>query len=228
MFGDGHQTRCFSYVGDIVPASGALSPKPRTTRGQAFNLGGAQEISILDLATRIIELTDSSSEIVLVPYEQAYGEGYEDMRRRVPDNSRAERMLGFVPATGLDEIIYAVAAGLKEKDVVSALACLLDPSLCLMITGCGIALVTPATPVAPTTPAAGHPARSGHPTAQPGPAAGLHRSAGIAPGQTVVTITFDDGRISNETAAADAHRPRPARNVLHQLREHRQVRLPAR
>ena len=119
VFGDGHQTRCFSYVGDIVPGLIALAETPET-RGQAFNMGGAQEISILDLATRIIELTDSSSEIVLVPYEQAYGEGYEDMRRRVPDNSRAERMLGFVPATGLDEIIYAVAADLKEKNVVSA------------------------------------------------------------------------------------------------------------
>ena len=116
VFGDGHQTRCFSYVGDIVPGLIALAETPET-RGQAFNMGGAQEISILDLATRIIELTDSSSEIVLVPYEQAYGEGYEDMRRRVPDNSRAERMLGFVPATGLDEIIYAVAAGLRADEL---------------------------------------------------------------------------------------------------------------
>ena len=119
VFGDGCQTRCFSYVGDIVPALVALSEEPAAC-GQAFNLGGAQEISIYDLAERIVELTGSNSDIVLVPYEEAYGEGYEDMRRRVPDNSRAEQVLGFRPATGLDEIIRAVAAGLKADAGVSA------------------------------------------------------------------------------------------------------------
>jgi UDP-glucose 4-epimerase len=113
VYGDGQQTRCFSYVGDIVPALVRLSKKPET-RGQAFNLGGEQEISILDLAQRIIELSGSSSKIELVPYERAYGEGYEDMRRRVPDNTKAERTLGFSPDTGLDEIIHAVAEGLKD------------------------------------------------------------------------------------------------------------------
>ena len=89
VYGDGRQTRCFAYVGDVVPALVRLSEKPET-RGQAFNLGGAQEVSILDLAERIIELTGSTSEIELVPYDEAYGEGYEDMRRRVPDNSKAD------------------------------------------------------------------------------------------------------------------------------------------
>jgi len=112
VYGDGRQTRCFSYVGDIVPALVRLSEKPET-RGQAFNLGGAQEVSILHLARRIIELTGSTSEIELVPYERAYGEGYEDMRRRVPDNSKAAAALGFSPNIGLDEIIHAVAEGLK-------------------------------------------------------------------------------------------------------------------
>jgi UDP-glucose 4-epimerase len=119
VFGDGCQTRCFSYVGDIVPALVALSEEPAAC-GHAFNLGGAQEISIYDLAERIVELTGSNSDIVLVPYEEAYGEGYEDMRRRVPDNSRAEQVLGFRPTTGLDEIIRAVAAGLKVDAGVSA------------------------------------------------------------------------------------------------------------
>jgi UDP-glucose 4-epimerase len=113
VFGDGRQTRCFSYVGDIVPALVALSQRP-SAYGRAFNLGGAREISILDLARRITELTGSDSPIELVPYAQAYGEGYEDMRRRVPDNSLAQRVLGFSPDTGLDEIIHAVAAGLKD------------------------------------------------------------------------------------------------------------------
>lgn len=119
VFGDGHQTRCFSYVGDIVPALVALSEEPKA-HGDAFNLGGSREISILDLAQRVIELTGSRSGIELVPYERAYGEGYEDMRRRVPDNSKAKRVLGFRPATGLDEIILAVAAGLKGGVVVPA------------------------------------------------------------------------------------------------------------
>jgi nucleoside-diphosphate-sugar epimerase len=114
VFGDGHQTRCFSYVGDIVPALVALSEQPKAI-GQAVNLGGAQEISILELARRVIELTGSTSEIKLVPYEQAYGEGYEDMRRRVPDNTKARRLLGFAPVTGVDEIIKAVAEGLRKN-----------------------------------------------------------------------------------------------------------------
>jgi UDP-glucose 4-epimerase len=119
VFGDGRQTRCFSYVGDIVPALVTLS-ETSAAYGQAVNLGGAQEISIMDLAQRIIELTGATSYVELVPYDQAYGEGYEDMRRRVPDNSRAERLLGFRPVTGLDEIIRAVAAEMREDAVVSA------------------------------------------------------------------------------------------------------------
>ncbi|TQC47009.1 NAD-dependent epimerase/dehydratase family protein [Rhodococcus sp. WS4] len=110
VFGDGQQTRCFSYVGDIVPALVRLGEEP-AAYGQAFNLGGPREVSILALAERIVELLGSTSTIQLVPYEEAYGQGFEDMRRRVPDNSRAEQLFGFCPATGLDEIILAVAAG---------------------------------------------------------------------------------------------------------------------
>jgi len=119
VFGDGTQTRCFSYVGDIVPALVKLSWTPEAI-GQAVNLGGAQEISILSLAHRIVELTESSSEVTLVPYAQAYGEGYEDMRRRVPDNTKAGRLLGFAPTTGVDDIIRRVAAGIKESVGVRA------------------------------------------------------------------------------------------------------------
>jgi UDP-glucose 4-epimerase len=108
VFGDGRQTRCFSYVGDIVPALVALVEHP-ATRGRAVNLGGATEISIGALARRIVELLDSRSEIVLVPYSQAYGEGYEDMRRRVPDNTLAGELVGFTPRTGIDAIIRNVA-----------------------------------------------------------------------------------------------------------------------
>ena len=108
VFGDGTQTRCFSYVGDIVPALVELIEHP-AARGQAVNLGGATEISIGALARRIVALLDSPSEIVLVPYSLAYGEGYEDMRRRVPDNTLAGELIGFTPRTGIDAIIRNVA-----------------------------------------------------------------------------------------------------------------------
>jgi UDP-glucose 4-epimerase len=111
VFGDGLQTRCFSYVSDVVPALVRIAEEPQAS-GQAFNLGGMTEISILDLAKRAIELLGSSSEITLVPYDLAYGEGYEDMRRRVPDNTRSRELVGFRPTTTVDEIILNVAESL--------------------------------------------------------------------------------------------------------------------
>jgi UDP-glucose 4-epimerase len=119
VFGDGRQTRCFTYVGDVVPALVALSEN-EDALGRAVNLGGASEISILTLAERIRTLIGSSSEIVLVPYADAYGAGYEDMRRRVPDNTLAGRLVGFAPHTGLDRIIEHVAAGLRDSARVAA------------------------------------------------------------------------------------------------------------
>lgn len=113
VFGDGHQTRCFSSVRDVVPAFVRLSEEPAAL-GRAVNLGGGTEISILELAERIVRLTGSGSEIVLVPYEEAYGDGYEDMRRRVPDNGLARELIGFVPRTGIDEIIWSVASTLGD------------------------------------------------------------------------------------------------------------------
>lgn len=108
VYGDGQQTRCFSYVADVVPALVRIAEAP-AARGQAFNLGGSTEISILALAERIVALLGSTSEIRLVPYEEAYGEGYEDMRRRVPDNTRAHHLVGFKPTTTVDTIIFKVA-----------------------------------------------------------------------------------------------------------------------
>lgn len=119
VYGDGLQTRCFSYVADVVPAMVRIAEAP-AARGGAFNLGGMTEISILDLAQRIIKLLGSSSEIRLVPYEEAYGEGYEDMRRRVPDNTRSQHLVGFKPSTTVDSIILKVARSMLVK---------LDPSV---------------------------------------------------------------------------------------------------
>ena len=114
VFGDGRQTRCFSYVGDVVPAMVRIEENPDAS-GQAVNLGGATEISILDLARRIVELTDSDSRIELVPYADAYPPGFEDMRRRVPDNSRAKALVGFEPTTTIDQIIGHVAGDLARR-----------------------------------------------------------------------------------------------------------------
>ncbi len=108
VFGDGLQTRCFSYVGDIVPAIVRLNETPAAC-GRAVNMGGAEEISILGLAERVIAVLGSTSDISLIPYAEAYAEGYEDMRRRVPNNGLARELVGFRPATQIDEVIRSVA-----------------------------------------------------------------------------------------------------------------------
>jgi len=115
VFGDGHQTRCFSAVEDVVPAMVRIERDPRA-RGQAYNLGGAREISILDLAHEIIRTLDSRSEIELIPYEQAYAPGFEDMRRRVPDNTKANDLVGYEPQTSLTTTILRVAADLLARE----------------------------------------------------------------------------------------------------------------
>ncbi len=107
VFGDGTQTRCFCYVGDVVEALVKLMQHPQAV-GEIFNLGSNQEISILDLAKRVKELTGSRSEIHLVPYDQAYEEGFEDMPRRVPDISKIHSLVGFQPRTPLDEVLRSV------------------------------------------------------------------------------------------------------------------------
>jgi UDP-glucose 4-epimerase len=107
VYGDGKQTRCFGYVGDVVGALIKLMDKPEAV-GQVFNIGSNHEISILDLAQRVKELTQSSSEIVFVPYYEAYEEGFEDMPRRVPDIFKVGELVGFRPRMGLDGILESV------------------------------------------------------------------------------------------------------------------------
>lgn len=114
VFGTGRQTRCFSYVGDVVPALVDVEEAPGA-RGQVYNLGGGEEISIDELAGRVLRVTGSASPIVHVAYERAYGPGFEDMQRRVPDNTRARELVGFVPRTGIDQIIAHVARDLRER-----------------------------------------------------------------------------------------------------------------
>jgi UDP-glucose 4-epimerase len=109
VYGDGKQTRCFCFVGDVVKGMVALCDEP-SAYGRVFNLGGREEISMLDLAQRIVHKAGSSSRVELIPYDVAYEEGFEDMQRRVPDTTRAEGLVGFRPTVSLDEIIEQVIA----------------------------------------------------------------------------------------------------------------------
>src|SRR5688572_7489592 len=107
VFGDGTQTRSFTYVGDVVGALIKLADEPRAV-GEVFNVGNAGEISMSDLAARVKLLTGSHSPIQYVPYDEAYEEGFEDMPRRVPDISKVRELIGYEPTLGLDEIIRTV------------------------------------------------------------------------------------------------------------------------
>ncbi len=110
VFGDGTQSRCFTYVADVVGALIALSEHPGAL-GQVFNIGNdSEEITMLDLARRVKERTQSKSEIVMVPYDKAYEEGFEDMPRRVPDTSKLRALIGYEPKIHLDEILDRVIA----------------------------------------------------------------------------------------------------------------------
>lgn len=114
VYGTGEQTRCFGYVGDIVKALAKLMNCPEAV-GQVFNLGGQEEVSIRALAERVIKMTGSSSKIVYIPYDQAYEEGFEDMQRRVPDTTKANRVIGFKTTVGLDGILKMVVEEFREK-----------------------------------------------------------------------------------------------------------------
>jgi len=109
VFGDGQQSRCFAHVADIVRGLADLMAC-EAARGQIVNLGNPEEITIRALAERIRELSGTAAEVVLVPYEEAYGEGFDDMRRRVPDLTRAAALIGFRPTMGLDRILSDVIA----------------------------------------------------------------------------------------------------------------------
>jgi len=107
VFGDGNQTRCFCHVGDVVEGLVALSEHPEAF-GKVFNLGGGEEVSIRELAERVIELTGSQSSLEFIPYDTAYEAGFEDMERRVPNTTRAMQLVGFEPSASLDDIIRSV------------------------------------------------------------------------------------------------------------------------
>ncbi len=118
VYGDGSQQRCFCDVSDVVRAVVGLADH-LDAPGQVYNVGSQEEISILDLAERVKHLTGSSSTIQFVPYDQAYAPGFEDMRRRVPDISRVQALLGWQPRLSLDEILLNVYQYIVEKDLAA-------------------------------------------------------------------------------------------------------------
>jgi UDP-glucose 4-epimerase len=107
VYGNGRQTRCFGYVGDVVGALIKLMDRPDSV-GQVYNIGSNEEISIFKLAEKVKELTNSESEIVFVPYDEAYEEGFEDMPRRVPDITKINELVGFRPEMTLEGILQSV------------------------------------------------------------------------------------------------------------------------
>jgi UDP-glucose 4-epimerase len=107
VFGDGTQSRSFTYVGDVVRGLMALMTEPKAI-GQVFNIGNVEEVSIRGLAERVKAATGSRSEIVTIPYDQAYDSGFEDMPRRVPDLTKINQLVGYQPQVQLDEIISRV------------------------------------------------------------------------------------------------------------------------
>jgi len=128
VYGDGSQTRCFLHVADAVRAIAALAACPEAV-GQVYNVGSTEEVSILELARRVLDRVDrwraeqglggapgqpaSGARIRLIPYEEAYEAGFEDMQRRVPDTSKIRRATGWVPEKGLEEILGDVVGSMK-------------------------------------------------------------------------------------------------------------------
>jgi UDP-glucose 4-epimerase len=114
VYGDGKQQRSFTSVGDVVGAMIKLIQNP-DAYGEVFNVGHTKEISILELASMVIEMTGSNSKIVLVPYDQAYEEGFEDMRRRVPDLAKIESLIGYKPSINLPELLRQIITHERER-----------------------------------------------------------------------------------------------------------------
>ncbi len=120
VYGDGTQTRCFGHVADVVSALVQLIVHPRA-RGDVFNIGNDQEVTILELAERVRAATGSTAPIRLVPYREAYTEGFEDMKRRVPDLTKIRRLIGYEPTRDLDKILVDVIAhAIRERELRSA------------------------------------------------------------------------------------------------------------
>ena len=120
VHGDGSQSRCFGHVADVIEGLTKLIETPACF-GTVVNLGNSEEVSILGLAQRAIDLTGSTSEVKFISYDEAYGSGFEDMQRRVPNLEKAARLIGYQPTRTLDSIINDVAAEYRN-DSANAVA----------------------------------------------------------------------------------------------------------
>jgi UDP-glucose 4-epimerase len=114
VFGDGQQTRCFTYVADILPTLVELVQRSEV-RGEVYNVGSSQCVTIESLAKLVLERTGSSSEIEFVPYEEAYGPGYEDMRHRAPDITKITKAVGYAPTTSLADMLDVIIADARSR-----------------------------------------------------------------------------------------------------------------
>ena len=117
--GDGTQSRCFGHVSDVINGLTAALESAQCF-GQVINLGSDVEVTINQLAEKAISLTGSSSEIRYIPYNEVYGDGFEDMRRRVPSLDKAKRLIGYQPTRTLDDIINDVAQDLRGEISLSS------------------------------------------------------------------------------------------------------------
>ncbi len=113
VYGDGSQSRSFTYVKDAVRAAIMLIEKPEA-EGDVFNIGDGREITIFELAKKIRMLTKSDSEIVFIPYDEAYGKGFEDMERRAPDISKIRKLIGYEPSVNLEQSLEIIINHMKQ------------------------------------------------------------------------------------------------------------------
>ena len=114
VYASGEQSRCFTWVGDVVEALIQLIHHPQAV-GEIFNIGGTEEITIRDLAMLVKKVTGSESELVFIPYEEAYEEGFEDMDRRVPAIDKIQSLIGFKPTLDIVGIVTRVADSIRPK-----------------------------------------------------------------------------------------------------------------
>jgi len=114
IYGDGTQTRCFSYVGDVVRGVLLLADHPKAN-GEVFNIGTDEEITVMQLAERIIAMTQSPSRVKLVAYEEAFGPGFEDMPRRVPDLSKIGTLVGYRPEVSLNVLLEMTIDHIRKE-----------------------------------------------------------------------------------------------------------------
>ena len=115
VYGNGKQTRCFAYVGDVIQGLRALANDP-TAYGDVYNIGATEEVTIENLALMIKEMTKSDSQILFIPYEQAYGKPFDDMMRRMPNLEKINKKVGYRPKTSLKETLQIIIDYFKKLE----------------------------------------------------------------------------------------------------------------